>query len=72
MDIQTKIEEIVAKIKNDPAMVIKFKSDPVKTLETLLEVDLPEDQLNMLLEGVKAKINIDSAGDMANKIKNLF
>lgn len=72
MDIQAKIEEIIERIKNDEDFAAKFKTDPVKALESLLGVDLPEDQLNGIIEGVKAKVNLDQAGDLFNKVKNFF
>ena len=37
--------------------------EPIPTLEKLLGVDLPEEQLKQIAEGVKAKINLDKAGD---------
>ena len=55
MDIKAKIEEIVAKIKNDKDFAAKFSADPVKAVEGVLGVDLPDDQINAIISGVKAK-----------------
>ena len=63
MDIKAKITELVDKIKGDPNLMDKFKSDPVKTVEGLVGVDLPDDQLNAVAEGVKAKINLGGIGE---------
>lgn len=63
MDIKGKIEELVAKIKGDKGLMEKFKNDPVKTVEELIGVDLPDDQIKSVVEGIKAKINLDSIGD---------
>ena len=43
MDIKAKIEEIVNKAKNDKDFMAKLQKDPIKTVEDLLGVDLPDD-----------------------------
>ncbi len=63
MDVRKKIEEIAEKLKNDGSLRDSFLKEPIPTLEKLLGVDLPEEQLKQLAEGVKAKINLDKAGD---------
>lgn len=69
MDIKEKIEEIVNKVKSDEGFADKFKSEPVKAVEDVLGVDLPDDQINKVVEGVKAKIDL---GGIADKIGGLF
>ncbi len=69
MDIKAKIEEIVNKIKADPAIAEEFTKDPVKAVEKLLGVDLPDDQINPIIDGVKAKLNLD---DISGKLGGLF
>ena len=64
MDIKGKIEEIVSKVQKDPQLGAEFQKDPVSVVEKLLGVDLPNDQLNQLVEGIKAKINLDQLGSM--------
>ena len=59
MDIKAKIEEIVKKITSDKTLLTQFKTDPVKVVEKLIGVDLPDDKLKSIVEGVKAKINVD-------------
>jgi hypothetical protein len=72
MDIKKKIEEIVDKVKNDKTFAAKFKSDPIKAVESLLGVDLPDEQIKKVIEGVKAKISLDQAGGVLDKVKGLF
>ena len=55
MDIKYKIEEIIDKVKSDKDFAYKFSSDPVKALESVLGIDLPDDQIKALIDGVKAK-----------------
>ena len=70
--MKEKIDEIVKKVKADPNFAKKFKDNPVKAVESILGVDLPDDQINGIIEGVKAKIQVDNAGDLFNKAKELF
>ena len=41
-------------------------------MEGLIGVDLPEDQLNQVVDGVKAALTADKAAGVVNKIKGLF
>ncbi len=72
MDIKGKIEEIIAKVKNDPGFAAKFTSNPVQAVESIIGVDLPDDQVKAVVDGVKAKVSLDSAGDVLGSIKKLF
>lgn len=72
MDIKAKIEEIVQKIKTDKNLLSKFRSDPIKTVEGLLGVDLPDDIIEKIVEGVKAKITVDDVKGALGKLKGLF
>lgn len=72
MDIKGKVNELVDKIKNDDDLKGQFAKEPVKTVEKLVGVDLPEDQIEAVVDGIKAKIKIDSVSDIAGKLKNLF
>ena len=62
--VKKKIEEVVEKTKNDKNFAAKFQKDPVKALEGVLGVDLPDDQINAVISGVKAKINLDTVSGM--------
>ena len=62
MDIKAKIEELVNKVKNDKDFAEKFKKDPVKAVEGVIGVDLPDDQINKIVDGIKAKITADGIG----------
>lgn len=63
MDIKAKIEEIVEKVKNDENFAADFKADPVKAVEKVIGVDLPDDQVNKVIDGVKAKVSVDDVKD---------
>ena len=70
--MKEKIEEIVKKITSDKNFAKKFKDNPVKAVESVLGVDLPDDQINSIIKGVKAKITADNASDLLNKAKKLL
>jgi len=69
MDIKGKIEEIVNKIKSDENFAGEFKANPVKAVENVVGVDLPDDQINKVVDGIKAKISVD---DVKDKVGGLF
>lgn len=63
MDIQKLISDVLAKLKGDDKLVDRFMKEPVKVLESLLNIDLPDDQINAVIEGVKAKLKLDGAAE---------
>ena len=70
-NIKEKIEQIVEKVKNDKDFAKKFKEEPIKAVEEVIGVDLPDDKINEVVNGVKAKVNLDKSGIMG-KITGLF
>lgn len=69
MDIQKIITDVLAKLEGDDNLIAKFTADPVKTLEGLLNVDLPDDQINAVIDAIKAKLNLN---DTAKKAKGIL
>lgn len=72
MDLKAKIEELAARLQKDPALLGRFQKEPVKTLEELAGLSLPEEQLQPLVAGVKAKLAAGSVGDALDGLKKLF
>ena len=72
MDIKAKIEEIVKKLMNDKSLMAKFERNPVSVIEELIGIDLPDQQVNQLIEGIRAKIKLDQVGDVLGGIGKLF
>lgn len=70
MDIQKIIADLVAKLQGDKNLLSQFTADPVKTVERLIGVDLPDEQINAVIAGVKAKLNVK--GGLFAKLKGLF
>lgn len=71
-DIKKIIGELVEKISKDDDLQKQFKKDPLKTVEKLTGVDLPDDLLEKVADGIKAKLAIDDLGDAAKLLKKLF
>lgn len=67
--MKEKIDEIVKKVQSDPKILEKFQKNPVSVVEGIIGVDLPDDQINSIVDAVKAKININ---DLGNSIKGLL
>ena len=72
MDIKAKIEEIVEKITKDKDLKEQFQKDPVKAVEKVLGVDLPDDAVEKIVAGVKAKLAGDKLSGAADSLKSLF
>lgn len=70
--IKKKAEELVKKIQSDPALLKKFKENPIKVVEDLIGIDLPDDQIKQVAELVKAKLDLDKVGDLLGGLGGLF
>ena len=71
-DIKAKIEEAVQKLQGDPALLKRFQSDPVKALEEITGIDLPEEKIQPVVAGIKAKLAAADLGDALGGLKKLF
>ena len=72
-DIKSKIEELVKQIGGDQDLLEKFKKDPVGAVQGLLgNVNLPKEQLEPLVSGIKAKLNLDQASGILGQLGGLF
>ncbi len=72
MDIKEKIEELVEKIKSEKGLLEKFQKEPIKTIEGLIGIDLPDDTLEALVDGIKAKLDLEKLGNALGGLKGLF
>ena len=67
-----KAEELAKKIGADKDLLASFTKEPVKTLESKLGIDLPDEQIKKLADAIKAKLNLDKAGDLLGGVGKLF
>ena len=72
MDIKAKVEELVKEIQKNPKLLSQFRENPVPVVEKLVGMDLPDDQIMKLAELVKAKIDLEKAGDLLKGLGGLF
>ena len=70
--IKEKIEQVVKKLMADKNLMAKFEKNPAKVIEELLGVDLPDDLVNQIIEGVKAKISLEKVGDALGALGSLL
>ena len=68
INIKEIISDLAEKIMKDEKLQKQFATEPVKALEKLLNVDLPDDLVEKVIDGIKAKIAVDKLGDAADKI----
>ena len=72
MDVTKMINQVVDLVQNNASMKTQFEKEPVKVIEKILKVDLPDDVVNAIIDGVKAKITLDTVADVAGALKGLF
>ena len=72
MDIRASIEKAVETISQDKALQEQFKTEPVAAIEKLLGVDLPEEAMEKIGAGVKAKLTAGQLAGAADALKKLF
>lgn len=63
MNIKEMIEELVEKIMDNKDLMTKFQKDPVGTIEGLIGIDLPNDEVEKVVAAVKAKIGLEKLED---------
>ena len=68
MDIQKIINDVIAKLKDDDQLLANFKTNPTTVLEKLVGVDLPDDKIDPIIDGIMAKLKIDDLAEKAEGI----
>ncbi len=76
MDIKEIIENIVEEIKSNKNLKEEFEKEPVKVIERVVGMDLPDALVEKAVEGVKVKLAaemaVDKVSDVADALKKLF
>ncbi len=72
MDVKAKIEEMVEKLTKDGSLKELFEQNPIKAVEKALGVDLPDEAVEKIVAGVKAKLGADKLAGAADALKGLF
>lgn len=71
-EIRDLIKKLAEKVQSDDEIKELFKKEPVKAVEKILGVDLPDDVVKKIIDGVKASITIEDAKDLLGSLKKLF
>lgn len=72
MDIKGQINKIVEEVSKNPNIKEQFEKEPVKVIEKVIGVDLPDDVVTKIIDGVKAKLTIDGVSKAADALKGMF
>ena len=60
--MKEKVEQVLTKLRTDDKLLEKFQKNPASVIEEYLGVDLPDDQVNQIVEAVKARLQLDKLG----------
>ena len=72
MDIKELIEKVVDAIKDSETTKKQWEKEPVKVIEKFVGVDLPDDVVEKIIDGVKAKISVDDIADQLGGIGGML
>lgn len=72
MDIKEQVTKAVDKITKDKKLQEQFQKEPVKALESVLGVDLPDNVVEQVVQGVKAKLAADKVSGAMDSLKGLI
>lgn len=71
VNIKEIIENIVEEITKNKNLKEEFEKEPVKVIERIANVDLPDELVEKVVDGVKAKITMDKVADIADTVSDL-
>mgnify|MGYP001029000694 FL=1 len=63
---------MIKEISQNPNIKEQFDKEPVKVIEKIIGVDLPDDIVMKIIDGVKAKLTMDGASKVVDTLKGIF
>lgn len=72
MDIKEQISKVIEEISQNPNIKEQFDKEPVKVIEKIIGMDLPDDIVMKIIDGVKAKLTMDGASKVVDTLKGMF
>lgn len=72
VDVKEQINKIVKEVSSNPNIKEQFEKEPVKVIEKTIGVDLPDDVVMKIVDGVKAKLTVDGVSKAADTLKGIF
>ncbi len=70
--MKEQISKIVEEVSKNPDIKEQFEKEPVKVIEKIIGVDLPDDIVMKIIDGVKAKLTINDVSKVADALKGIF
>lgn len=59
MNIKETVEKIVKDIMSDKTLKAKWETSPASVIEKYVGIDLPDDQVNQIVDAIEAKLKLD-------------
>ncbi len=72
MEIKEQIEKLLKAVTENASLKELFENEPVKAVEKIVGKDLPDELVEKIIDGVKAKLTVDQVKDIAGALKKLF
>ena len=72
VDIKNQINKIVEEVSKNPNMKEQFEKEPVKVIEKIIGVDLPDDMVLKIIDGVKANLTINNVSKVTDDLRKRF
>lgn len=72
MELKEQISKIIEEISKNPNIKEQFDKEPVKVIEKIIGVDLPDDIVLKIIDGVKAKLTLDGASKVVDSLKGIL
>lgn len=72
MDVKECISKMIERVAADDALRTQFQTDPIQAVERALDIDLPKEAIEAIVQGVKARISADKLSSAADSLKKLF
>ncbi len=72
MDMKEQISKVVEEVSKNPNIKAQFEKEPVKVIEKIIGVDLPDDIVMKIIDGVKAKLTVDNVSKVAGALKGVL
>lgn len=69
MELKEIIAKVEEKLKNDDGFKAELMKNPVKTLEDLLGIDIPEDTLKQVMDTIKDKVDLKEADGFIKEVE---
>ena len=70
--MEEKIEKVAKKLLSDKKLMEKFEKSPVKVIEELVGMDLPDALVEQLIDGIKVKLAATKVGNALEGLGKLF